>query len=197
VRKSRRTLWLAMAAIALLAFVFHNAILGAVGSRLVNAQSPERADVVVVLAGDTYGDRIKKGAELVKQGYAPRVLVSGPSGLYGFHECDLAIPYAVKAGYPVSYFSHAENDARSTAEEARALLPYLRTENAHRVLLVTSDYHTRRSGRIFRAAAPDLHFVVVAAPGPEFNPDGWWRTRQGRKIALVEWLKTVAEWFGV
>jgi uncharacterized SAM-binding protein YcdF (DUF218 family) len=183
--------------VILLGFVFHNAILGAVGSRLVNAESPERADVVVVLAGDTYGDRIKKGAELVKQGYASHVLVSGPSGLYGYHECDLAIPYAVKAGYPESYFLHAENDARSTVEEAQALLSYLRKEAAHRVLLVTSDYHTRRSGRIFRAAAPDLQFVVVAAQGPEFSPDGWWRTRQGRKIALVEWLKTFAEWFGI
>ena len=39
-------------------------------------------------------------AELVKQGYVPKVLVSGPDMLYGFYECDLAIPFAVKRGYP-------------------------------------------------------------------------------------------------
>jgi uncharacterized SAM-binding protein YcdF (DUF218 family) len=196
-RRRGRAWWLAAAAILLLALIFHRVILAAIGSYLVQAASPERADLVVVLGGDSYGDRVRKAAELVREGYAPRVLVSGASGFYGVHECDLAIPYAVKAGYPESYFLHAEHDARSTEEEARSLLPFLSSLGARRVLLVTSDYHTRRSGRLFRAAAPAVQFIVVAARGPEFSPDAWWRSRQGRKIALLEWLKTVAGWVGL
>ena len=65
------------------------------------------------------------------------------------------------------------------------------------VLLVTSDFHTRRSARIFRGKAPGLRFTVIAAPGPEFTADAWWRNRQGRKIAFNEWAKTIAEWFGI
>src|SRR5262249_47987795 len=132
-----------------------------------------------------------------RQGYAPRALVSGPSGLYGFHECDLAIPYAVHAGYPQSYFEHVEHDARSTVEEAAAMAPALRESGAHRVLLVTSDYHTRRAGRLFRRAAPDIEFIVVAAPDADFQLDRWWESRQGRKTAAYEWMKTVADWFGI
>ena len=128
---------------------------------------------------------------------APQVLVSGPSGIYGSHECDLAIPYAVQAGYPESYFLHGENEARSTVEEAAAMVPQLVRLNVKHVLLVTSDFHTRRSGRIFRATAPGLKFTVVAARGSEFSADGWWRNRQGRKIAFNEWTKTIAEWFGI
>jgi uncharacterized SAM-binding protein YcdF (DUF218 family) len=68
---------------------------------------------------------------------------------------------------------------------------------AHKVLLVTSDYHTRRAGKIFRSAGPDLQFVVVAAPDNSFTPDGWWRSRQGEKVFLIEWLKTATEPFGI
>ena len=100
------------------------------------------------------------------------MLVSGPSGIYGYHECDLAIPFAVKAGYPESYFVHFENDARSTQEEARDAVARLRQLGAHKVLLVTSDYHTRRAGKIFRAAAPDLQFIVIAAPDASFTAGG-------------------------
>ena len=56
---------------------------------------------------------------------------------------------------------------------------------------------TRRAGKIYRAAAPDLQFVVVAAPDISFTPDGWWHNRQGKKIAFNEWLKTVTEPFGI
>ena len=192
-----RAPWLAAAAALLLALAFHGWLLGAVGSFLVNAGPPAHAGLVVVLAGDAHGDRIQMGADLVRQGYAPRVLVSGPSGYYGAYECDLAIPFAVRAGYPESYFLHAEHHALSTTEEARDLLPFVRKLGAHDVLLVTSDFHTRRAGRAFRRAAPDVRFTVVAAPGSEFSAQGWWHNRQGRKIAFTEWTKTIADWLGI
>ena len=63
-----------------------------------------------------------------------------------------------------------------------------------KVILVTSTYHTRRSGKLLRRAAPDLDVRVVAAPDKFFQPDSWWRNREARKIFLLEWTKTVAEW---
>jgi uncharacterized SAM-binding protein YcdF (DUF218 family) len=150
-----------------------------------------------VLAGDASGNRILKGAELVRQGYASRVVVSGPAGTYGYHECDLAIPFAVKAGYPQSEFVPFPNEALSTRDEAAAAAEELRTLGAHRVLLVTSLFHTRRAGALFRATAPDLTFIVVAAPDRYFTPNGWWRNREARKTFFLEWTKTVATWLGM
>lgn len=154
-----------------------------------------RADIVVVLAGDFFGNRILKGAELVRQGFAPKVLVSGPGEAYGLHECDLAIPFAVRHGYPESYFVPFPNEARSTATEADAIIPELRKRKMHTVDIVTSDYHTRRAGAIFRSKAPDLDLHIVAAPDRDFSPDGWWKNREGRKVFAMEWMKTVATWF--
>lgn len=196
-KRAFRVLALVLVAAVVLAIVFHNAVLAGLGSYLVKADPPEKADIALVLAGDGEGNRILKAAQLARSGYMSKVLVSGPSGMYGRYECDLAIPFAVKSGYPESYFMHFENDARSTQEEAKDAIARLRQLGVHKVLLVTSDYHTRRAGKIFRAAAPDLQFVVVAAPDKYFTANGWWHNRQGEKTAFMEWVKTLTEPLGI
>ena len=180
-----------------LAAATHAWWLAAFGRLLVRDEGPARADIAVVLAGDYSGNRVVRAAELVKQGYAPNVLVSGPDMIYGHYECDLEIPFAVTRGYPESWFIRAPNEALSTREEAASILADLRRRGVHRFLLVTSDYHTARAARIYRAAAPDFNIRVVAAPDKYFRPDGWWRNREGRKIFLVEWLKTAANVLGM
>jgi uncharacterized SAM-binding protein YcdF (DUF218 family) len=178
----------------ILCVLFSSTLLGAMGSYLIRAEAPSKADIILVLAGDGRGDRILKAAELVKEGYAPQAIVSGPDGEYGYYECDLAIPFAVKAGYPESYFIHLENTARSTREEVRVAVVELRRRGAHRILIVTSDYHTHRAGRIYREEAPDLDIHMIAAPDKYFSADGWWHNREGRKTFFFEWAKTLASW---
>ena len=193
----RRALVALILALALGAWFERVRVLTALGSFLVSASPPEKADIAVVLAGDSSGSRILTAAALERSGYVPLVLVSGPAGEYDYHECDLAIPFAVKRGYPESYFAHAEYNAKSTGEEAANLVPELRRRNVHRVLLVTSTYHTRRATAVFRRAAPDLTIVTVAAPDQYFTPDGWWHNREGRKTFLTEWEKNVGGWLGL
>lgn len=197
--RSRRLLgWFGVfAAFALATFALSPLWLPLVGTSLEKAGPPHRADVAVVLGGDVYGDRILTAAELTRAGYVPKVLVSGPSGMYGFYECDLAIAFARKQGWPESIFVRAPNDARSTREETATLAPVLRRMGVRSFLLVTSDFHTRRAGNQFRAAAPDLTMYVVAAADKDFQLNRWWKAREGRKYVLLEWLKTVANWFGM
>ena len=192
-----RKFLLGLAAVALILYFAREPLLGGIGSYLVQAEEPQKADIVLVLAGDGHGNRIRKGGDLVRQGYAPKVLVSGPGNVYGLHECDLEIPFAVRAGYPESYFIHFENNANSTREEARDAVRELRRMGVHRLLLVTNDYHTRRATRMYREEAPELEIITVAAPDADFSAHGWWKNRQGRKTALYEWMKTVASWFNI
>jgi uncharacterized SAM-binding protein YcdF (DUF218 family) len=184
-------------ALAVAAVILHTQILGALGSYLVQADAPQKADAALVLAGDGWGHRILTAAQLARDGYVKKVLVSGPDGAYGNHECDLAIPFAVKHGYPVSYFVHMEIQALSTESEAQALLPEIRKKGYKRLLVVTSNYHTRRAARIYRGLAPDMTITVVAAPDEYFTPDGWWHNRQAEKTFLLEWEKTLANWLGM
>jgi uncharacterized SAM-binding protein YcdF (DUF218 family) len=197
VKRAIRFAGVAALALVVACALFFTQILAALGSFLERSESPRPAGAVFVLAGDPSGNRILKAAELVREGYAPEVIVSGPEGVYGFWECDLAISFAEHAGYPESYFLRFPSRALSTREEASAAAAEFQRLALKRVILVTSDYHTRRAGNLFRAAAPGVSFVVVAAPDLHFTPRGWWRDREGRKTFLLEWMKTVAGWLHI
>jgi uncharacterized SAM-binding protein YcdF (DUF218 family) len=194
----RRFRWFAaVTALVLILFVTHRLWLAALGGYLVHAEAPASADMIVVLGGDYHGGRILTAAALVRQGLAPQALVSGPADFYGLHETDLAIPFAVRHGYPESYFVALPNDSRSTVSEAEVVLAELRRRNAHKIDIVTSNFHTRRTGYIYRSRAGDMEIHVVAAPDQYFTPDGWWKNRDARKVFVVEWMKTFATWLGM
>jgi uncharacterized SAM-binding protein YcdF (DUF218 family) len=186
--------------LALGAFFTRALWLPALGAALVHDDGPEKADIAVVLAGDYYGHRIEKAAELVRAGYVPAALVSGPA-YYGTHECDVAIAYIVQRGYPERWFIPFRESALSTGDEAQLILPELERRKVRRFLLVTSDYHSARARRIFRRAAATLgsniQMRVVAAPDEFFRIDSWWRSREGQKTIFFEWSKTVATSVGL
>jgi uncharacterized SAM-binding protein YcdF (DUF218 family) len=182
-------------------FVTRGLWLPVFGYALIHDDGPAKADIAVVPGGDAYGHRILKAAELVKQGYVPAVLVSGPAGQYGQYESDLAIPFAVRHGYPAEWFIPFPNSSLSTREEAIGILAELRRRNVHSFLLVTSSYHTARAGRTYRSLAGEsgggLTFRSVAAPDEFFLPDSWWRVRESRKTVFMEWSKTIAASLGM
>jgi len=192
---------LGAAGLAVVLFLTRSLWLPGLGWALVNDQGPAKADIAVVLAGDYWGNRIVRGAELVRQGYVPAVLVSGPPGFYTFRESDLAIQFAVRQGYPEAWFIPLPNDALSTRDEGPKILLELQRRGVHRFLLVTSSYHTARAARIYRALERGMpgapSFRMVAARDQFFRPDSWWRSREGQKIVFMEWCKTVANFLGL
>jgi uncharacterized SAM-binding protein YcdF (DUF218 family) len=171
--------------------------LTALGRSLIRAEDPSKADLAVVLGGDFYGHRVLRAAELVRQGWAPLVLISGPACCYGIHESDLALPFAVGHGYPESSFVKFGHPGTHTREEIGYLLPELRRRGVRRILLVTSDYHTGRAGRIFRRLAPDIAVSTIAARDEFFRPESWWKSRNGLKMFYMEWSKTLGTEIGL
>jgi uncharacterized SAM-binding protein YcdF (DUF218 family) len=195
--RTRKTPFIILAALIVVAVITRTLWLGALGAFLIQADQPAHADYAVVLGGDAWGHRIIKGAELVRQGFVRKALISGPPGCYGIVESELAVNFAVKKGYPADYFVQFPHRALSTQAEARVLIPELRRLGAHSFLLVTSDYHTRRAGHYFRQLADGLDMRVIAAPDEYFRWNSWWRNREAQKIFYMEWSKTVASLFGL
>lgn len=164
---------------------------------LIRAEAPRRADAIFVLGGDQYGERILHAAALARQGYAPKVYVSGPSGIFDHYESDLSIEFARRRGYTDVTFVALENDCKSTRDEAERYLPEFRRLGIRRILVVTSNFHTRRAGRIFRAVAQEPEIHMMAAAAREFRPDDWWLRRQDQKNLFMEWSKTFANGIGL
>ena len=171
-------------------------LLTAAAEPLIEEDAPAKADTAVVLGGDGFGTRIIKAAELARAGYVPYVLVSGPVYL-NRHECDYTMEYAEGEGYSASLFRALPNDSDSTRSETALIGQYLRKHGVHSILLVTSNYHTRRAAYLMRRQNPGLRVAVMGAPDPFFSPATWWKTRTGQKTFLLEWVKTVATRLGI
>jgi uncharacterized SAM-binding protein YcdF (DUF218 family) len=191
---------LAVAAAAILAYFTRGLWLPAAGYALIHSDAPAKADIAVVLAGDSRGHRIEKAAQLVKAGYAPQVLVSGPPGTYGFNESDLAVQFIEREGYPASWFIPFPDQSHSTKEESGYILRELRRRNIHSFLLVTSDYHSGRARRIFLSSEREIGyyptFRTITAPDEFFHAATWWHDREAQKTVFMEWWKTIAAALG-
>jgi uncharacterized SAM-binding protein YcdF (DUF218 family) len=176
-------------------YIFRGPILTAAGQFLIADEPPRKVDLIVSLAGDEFGLRALTAGKLVKEGDAPYALISGVPGLL-MNEADELIRFAELHGYPGSYFRPFRHTSDSTKSESAALAADLKTRGVHSILLVTSNYHSRRAGEIMRRAAPWLEVHTVAAPDRYFSANGWWKTRSGQRTFLYEWLKTFSAWLG-
>jgi uncharacterized SAM-binding protein YcdF (DUF218 family) len=151
-------------------------------------EHPERSDAILVLGDDNFaGDRAAKAAELFRAGMAPLVVASGRmlrpyAGIAELMERDLQAR-GVPAGAIVRYPERGAN----TREEGQSLRELVSSRGWRRILLVTSNYHTRRASYIFHKVFPaQVTVLTVAAPDSDYDPERWWETRQGRKTFFLE-----------
>jgi len=187
----------ALVAVLVLLYFLRQPLLRLAGWFWVVDEPAEHADAILVLGDDNYtGDRAAHAAELYREGLAPRVVASGRllrpnAGLAEIIARNLEA-HGVPSGSVVSFSSHAAN----TREEAEALRELVIHRGWKKVLVVTSNYHTRRAQFIFGHVFPaGVTVHVSAAEDSEFDPARWWETRVGLKLFLNELLGyVVARW---
>jgi uncharacterized SAM-binding protein YcdF (DUF218 family) len=153
--------------------------------------APGRSDVILVLAGET-NRRPARGLELLEQGYAPKVILDVPADarIYEWNATELAQRYAESLAR-ASAVTICPIHGRSTKAEAKEAGACLQAAGARSVLLVTSDYHTRRALSTLRRELPAYHFSIAAAYDPAEFGTQWWRHRQWAKVSLDEWLRLI------
>ncbi len=177
----------------LLAVVFLVALvlLGAKAGSFLVVDAPRPSDVIVVLAGETER-RPERGLELLAQGYGRRMVLDVPTRtkIYGFTQMQLAQKYVqdLPQGGQVMV---CPIDGLSTKEESRIAEKCIAREGGKSVLLVTSDYHTRRALSIFRREVPGYEYSAAGARSEEHFGTKWWTHREWAKTLADEWLKLI------
>ena len=164
------------------------ALLATSGSFLV-VNRPAQADVIVVLAGEAES-RPLRGLELLNHNYAPRLILDVPAEdqIYGHRETELAKDY--KDQFPrKDSISICPVFGLSTKAEVNDVKNCLQGTPVRRVLLVTSEFHTRRALSIFNKEAPAINFSVAAAFDSSRFSTHWWARREWAKTNLDEWLR--------
>ncbi len=170
------------------ALAFRRSVLAALGGFLVVSDPLERADLIYVFAGDFWGSRVLHGATLGSQGWAPKVAIGG--GRYVDHwASDMAVDFAVMHGYPRGLFLPIKMYALTTIDEARVMGPVFRGMGVHRIILVTSNFHSRRAAQVFRQFLPEFEFRMEGAPDNEFDPQAWWTKPRQRMLLISEYQK--------
>lgn len=114
-----------------------------------------KSDVIVVLGGDE--GRLEKAVELYKQGYASKILLSPISPLPG----GLSISEANKLGIPREAIL-VESGSSSTRNTIYYLNNIMINYNFKSAIIVTSDYHMRRTMMTFdkyKSSTFTIHYV--------------------------------------
>lgn len=179
--------WIWILAVVFLA-VFCLLFAAKAGKWLV-VDTPLQADVIVVLAGET-NHRPARGLELLKQGYGRKLIIDVPASakIYEFSQVQLAQKYIQDLPQSAS-MTVCPIEGLSTRDESRDVERCLAHEEGTRVLIVTSDFHTRRALSIFRHEVRGKKFSVVAAHDETQFGTRWWSHRQWAKTCLDEWLR--------
>jgi uncharacterized SAM-binding protein YcdF (DUF218 family) len=179
----------------LLLLAFRQQILDGLGEFLVVSDPLEHADFIYVLAGDFWGSRALLGADLGSQGWAPKVIMGGGlysgSGFVNRYAGDLSIEFLALKGYSRGLFLSVPLQALSTIDEARAMGPIFHRLGARRILLVTSNFHSRRAEQVFREFLPEFEFRMEGSPDLTFDPHAWWKTAKQRHLLFSEYQKIV------
>ena len=158
------------------------------GSFLV-VNRPEKADLIVVLAGETE-NRPGRGLELLRENYAPRMMINVPASdrIYDASLLDLARDYVSKLPERQSIFL-CPIFGLSTKAETKDVLNCLRDQPVHNLLVVSSDFHTRRARMIFRRQLSGYNISMAASANAREFGAAWWTRRQWAKNNLGEWLR--------
>lgn len=160
-----------------------------VGESWIVEDTLERSDAIIVLSDDNfYADRATRAAQVYREGKAPLVVASGRrlrpyAGIAELMEHDL-----IERGVPKDKIVRVTHDAENTLDEAQVLAEMAKQRNWRSVIVVTSNYHTRRARYIFSHVFPAGTVIrVTAARDGDFEPEHWWEKR----LAVKEFAREI------
>lgn len=175
------------AALLILFYLIRHPLLRFAASEWIVEDVPAHCDAMIVLSDDNYeADRANRAAQLYRSQAAPIIVASGRllrpyAGIGELMQHDL-----VERGVPQSAILVFKHTAENTREEAEALHTLIRDRGWKRILVVTSNFHTRRARYIFSRVVPETQVYVAAAADSGFDPDNWWQHRYGVKMFSAE-----------
>ena len=184
---------LAVLILLVVVILFSPLILRGIGALLIYADPLKEADSVVALSGDT-GDRVAEAARLYQKQYASYLFIT-----YTDEPArDALIRAAVMEGIPADRVIVTEMQVSNTGDEARAIKALAKERAQDSLIIITDPFHTLRTRIIFRNVFRGSGIDVQVRPvgGHWYRSTTWWRTAEGRRYTLEEYLKILLYFFG-
>lgn len=156
------------------------------------------ADAIICLSGDRE-TRTPQSLRLWKEKFAPKLYVTQEkpknkefNGLELSHlEFARAVTQRMNLDAKWQVLPSQSGGATSTFDEAEDALNLAQKEGWQRIIIVTDEFHTRRSLLAFKKVfkASGIAVQVAGAPNEVFAVDDWWQSDRGILAYIGETIK--------
>lgn len=150
------------------------------------------SDAIVAISGGDTAARTEEAIKLYKNGWAPKLIFSGAAqDKSGPSNAAAMKQIAIEKGVPEASIL-LEESSINTEENARNTQNLVKSNNLHRIVLVTSAYHQRRASLEFRKRAGN-EIIVINHPVAQDKQwqNNWYETPVGWWLALGELIKVI------
>jgi len=180
-----------------------DALLRAAGNMLVCEDRPIHADVIVISV-DSDGEGVLEASDLVHQRLAPGVAIfADPPTAVDREFLRRGLPYHDAAAEEaeelhelgVTSVARIPRVVQGTHDEMSALRVWCQSHAVSSLMFVSTTDHTRRTRRMLRRALGSgaIRFAVIGSKYSDFDPDGWWLSRDGVRIEIIESQKLLLD----
>lgn len=191
---------LVVALAVLVLYLARAPLLTAAGRFLIVEDPLEPADVILVLAGNA-STRPQKAAELHRDGWAPAIVIPRPEDTLA-NELDImpnftdaAVAMMQQLGVPRSSIVvlTVPGGSTSTVDDVRMFRGYAVQHGVRRAIVVTSNFHARRTRWALRKVmrGHPLDIMMAPAEDPRFDASNWWKHEDGLVSYAQEYLKWI------
>ena len=172
-------------------------------SAIISSSEPKPADAIVVLAGgepgrawgaaDLYNEKMARYVVLTREPIGPEIIELRKRGVELSTSFDMNKYILHTLGVPDDAIVPVEPFVQDTFDELTRVHELAQQKNWKALIILTSNYHTRRSGMVARYIfGRTTDFTVVASPHGGLNRDNWWNERADVRTFLIEFEKLVA-----
>lgn len=183
---------ISIAGILLLA---HPIYLRAMGNFLIVGDELQKADAILVLSGDNpKGERLKYGVKLLKDKWADKLVLSGNYIAWETNLADIMERQSVSLGVDKNKIIKVRHRADSTLEESRLIAKKLQAQGIKKIIVVTSNFHTRRARRVLNKGFNGKIRIIIYSITDTYyfpDPDNWWKSRIQAKTLVLEMFKNL------
>jgi len=146
----------------------------------------KKSDAIILLEGDGIY-RVKKAAELLKQGYAPYIVISGNiyNLEYGSYPPSFLVPELERNGIGEKSII-LEDRSQHTREQAIEILKLCKSQNWKRIILVASNFHQYRAYLTFLRVFIDDESEIEIINAPARDLTWFEKLPWGKRVDLLE-----------
>jgi uncharacterized SAM-binding protein YcdF (DUF218 family) len=172
-------------------------------SAVIIESKPKKADAIVLLAGgepgrawgaaDVYKRKMASYIMLTQEPVGEDILELRQYGLELMTNTERSKRILLAMGVPENAIIPVEPAVDDTFEELTRVRDFAQEKGWKSLIIVTSNYHTRRSRLVARyILGSDIDFTVIGSEHGGLNRDAWWQTSENIRTFLIEFEKLVA-----